>query len=216
MWLQANAGLKRQMDGMAVQLLSVQADAAVAQQAAAGLRQQLRAEQAEWAAAVAQARAGRLELLQLQVRGRRRGGGWRVATGVGSCGADHLSPATPGRIRGRFMLAPRRRSWLHSQGPRRRCMCGRSSWGRPSKTRRPQLSMAAKQVCRGGNLLLPARPLQVLSVHAYGPAGSSGPGGHGGSTTGGAGGAAEAGSGGAVGAAASRGLEPVHSAAEGC
>lgn len=87
--LQANAALKRQMDGMAVQLLSVQADAVVARQGTARLQQQLRAARAERAAAMAQTDAGMLELLQLQVGGRQLGCGLRVPGGDRWCLACH-------------------------------------------------------------------------------------------------------------------------------
>lgn len=66
--LQENAALRQQVEGVVVQMLSVQADASLAQQSVAGLQQQLRAAQQERSALQAQAAAARRDLLLLQVR----------------------------------------------------------------------------------------------------------------------------------------------------
>ncbi|KAL4451532.1 hypothetical protein ABPG75_007194 [Micractinium tetrahymenae] len=63
---QENAALRAQMDSMAVQVLSAQADLAVATQGAGGLERELKAARREAAAAGEREHAARLELLQLQ------------------------------------------------------------------------------------------------------------------------------------------------------
>ncbi len=65
--MQGNAALLRQMEDMAVNMLSVKADAAAATQGSASLSNQLRAATAECASLAQQAEAGRQELLEMQV-----------------------------------------------------------------------------------------------------------------------------------------------------
>lgn len=65
--LQENEALRQQVEGVVVQMLSVQADASLAQQSVTGLQGQLRAAQQERAALQTQATAARRELLLLQV-----------------------------------------------------------------------------------------------------------------------------------------------------
>lgn len=68
---QENAALRERMDAAAVEVLSAQADLAVARQGAGGLELDLRVARREAAAAGEREGAARLEQLQLQVRGAR-------------------------------------------------------------------------------------------------------------------------------------------------
>ena len=143
--------LRQQVEGVVVQMLSVQADASLAQQSVTGLQGQLRAAQQERAALQTQAAAARREVLLLQVCSEcwvmqihkvfghataecppvPHSAAWGFSTPavqLALCTAQQRSGQPQPLLNGPSVLALCRTRWLRCPVRRTSCITRRSSW----------------------------------------------------------------------------------------